>query len=337
MPLPRTAVPCIVLALALVPAACAGGDDSATLTVYSGRSEELIAPLVEQFTEQTSIDVEVLYSDSSDLARQIEQEGEDSPADVFFSQAPGPLGFLDDLGIFAPLPQPLLDLVPAQFESSDGDWIGVSARVRVLVYDPERTPEASLPASVLDLAGPDFAGRIGVAPTNASFQDFVSYLRVALGDDTTLQFLNGLAENGARTYPNNLSIVEAVGRGEIDVGLVNNYYTMELRAQDSSLTAENHYFPAGDPGSLLLVSGAAVLNTADDVDDAHRFIEFMLSPSAQQYFADETFEFPLIESVGPSGGQAPLEDVASVTTDLTMLGQSLGSTISMIESSGLVG
>ena len=210
------------------------------------------------------------------------------------------------------------------------------ARVRVLVYDPGKTPEASLPTSVLDLASPDFEGRIGVAPTNASFQDFVSYLRIAIGDDETLQFLNGLVENGARTYPNNLTIVEAVGRGEIDVGLVNNYYNMELRAQDSSLTTENHYFPSGDPGSLVLVSGAAVLKTADDATEAHRFLEFLLSQSSQEYFAEETFEFPLVAGVSPAGGQPPLAEVESVSTDLTLLGQRLGSTISMIENSALV-
>jgi iron(III) transport system substrate-binding protein len=325
----------LVVVIPLGVAAC-GGDDGATLTVYSGRSEELIAPVVDRFTKETGIDVEVLYSDSGDLARQIEQEGDDSPADLFFSQAPGPLGFLDDLDAFAPLPQALLELVPKEYESSSGDWVGISGRVRVLVFDPESTPESSLPASVLDLASPDFTARIGVAPTNASFQDFVSYLRIAIGDDKTLQFLNGLVENGARTYPNNLTIVEAVGRGEIDVGLVNNYYNMELRAQDSSLTTENHYFPAGDPGSLVLVSGAAVLKTADHVDEAHRFIEFMLTQSSQEYFAQETFEFPLIEGVSPAGGQAPLDDVVSVSTDLTLLGQRLGSTISMIEGSGLI-
>ena len=325
----------LVVLIPLGVAAC-GGDEGAKLTVYSGRSEELIAPVVDRFIEETGIEVEVLYSDSGDLARQIEQEGDDSPADLFFSQAPGPLGFLDDLDAFAALPEPLLELVPEEYESASGDWIGISGRVRVLVYDPEDTPESSLPASVLDLASPDFTGRIGVAPTNASFQDFISYLRIAIGDDKALQFLNGLAENGARTYPNNLTIVEAVGRGEIDVGLVNNYYNMELRAQDSSLTTENHYFPAGDPGSLVLVSGAAVLKTADHVDEAQRFIEFMLTQSSQEYFAQETFEFPLIEGVDPAGGQAPLADLASVSTDLTLLGQRLGSTISMIEGSGLI-
>lgn len=318
-------------------ASCSDDDGGPELTVYSGRSEELVAPLIETFEKESGIDVEVLYSDSADLARQIEQEGNKTPADVFYSQGPGALGFLDDLGIFQPLPDDILNQVDAGYRSDQGDWVGVSGRVRVLVYDPARTPEASLPASVLDLATADFGGRVGVAPTNASFQDFISFLRIDLGDDRTQLFLNGLVENGARTYPNNLSIIEAVGRGEIDYGLVNHYYNEELRAQDNALTTENHYFPSGDPGSLVLVSGAAVLQTADDVDEAHQFINFLLTTSTQEYFANETFEFPLVAGVSPSGGQLPLDQVASITTDLTLIGQRLGTTIAMIEGSGLVG
>lgn len=313
------------------------GGSSKSLTVYSGRSEELVKPLIDQFEDETGIDVNVLYSDSADLARQIEQEGDNSPADVFFSQAPGPLGFLDDLGVFQPLIDATLNQVEAKYRSTEGDWVGISGRVRVLVYDPTRTTEDTLPESVLDLADPEFAGKVGVAPTNASFQDFISFLRIELGDDKTQLFLNGLVENGARTYPNNLTIVEAVGRGEIDYGLVNNYYNEELRAQDSSLTTENHYFPSGDPGSLVLVSGAAIMTTSGHVDEATQFIDFLLKPTTQEYFANETFEFPLVAGVNPSAGQLPIDEVASVTTNLTLLGQRLGSTISMIEGSGLVG
>ena len=334
----RLAVAAALVASLLAAAAC--GDDGGggeTLTVYSGRSEELVKPLIDRFEEESGIDVEVLYSDSADLARQIEQEGDNSPADLFFSQAPGPLGFLDDLGKFQALPAEILDQVEPQYRSTEGDWVGISGRVRVLVYDPERTPEDTLPSSVLDLADPEFAGRLGVAPTNASFQDFISFLRIELGDDQTQLFLNGLVTNGARTYPNNLTIVEAVGRGEIDYGLVNNYYNEELRAQDSSLTTENHYFPDGDPGSLVLVSGAAIMTTSDHADAATRFIDFLLEPETQEYFANETFEFPLVAGVSPSAGQLPLDEVASITTNLTLLGQRLGSTIAMIEGSGLVG
>jgi len=328
----------VAVVASLLATSCSDDDGSAkSLTIYSGRSEELVKPLIDQFEDESGIDVEVLYSDSADLARQIEQEGDNSPADLFFSQAPGSLGFLDDLGSFQALPSEILDQVEPQYRSSEGDWVGISGRVRVLVYDPERTPEDTLPASVLDLADPEFAGKVGVAPTNASFQDFISFLRIELGDDKTQLFLNGLVENGARTYPNNLTIVEAVGRGEIEYGLVNNYYNEQLRAQDGSLTTENHYFPNGDPGSLVLVSGAAIMQTSDHVDEATRFIDFLLEQQTQEYFANETFEFPLAAGVNPSGGQPPLDQVASITANLTLLGQRLGSTIAMIEGSGLVG
>lgn len=317
-------------------AACGGGDGG-RLTIYSGRSEELVGPLLEQFSDQTGIGIDVLYGDSADLARQIDEEGASTPADVFYSQAPGPLGFLDGHERFDALPAQILDQVPEAYRAADGDWVGVSARVRTLVYDPTRFSEDELPSSVLDLVDPEYKGRVGVAPTNASFQDFVSYLRATLGDEDTAGFLAGLAANDARTYPNNLAIVEAVGRGEIDFGLVNHYYALEASAQDSSLHVANHFFPAGDPGSVVLVSGVGMLTGTEMSAEAQQFISFLLTEQAQQYFAEETYEYPLVPGVDPVEGQPPLNEVAGVVADLGALGQSFSTTLEMIEASGLTG
>jgi iron(III) transport system substrate-binding protein len=326
-----------LLSLGVVALAACGGDGGGRLTIYSGRSEELVGPLLEEFSNETGIGIDVLYGDSADLARQIDEEGANTPADVFYSQAPGPLGYLDAADRFETLPAEILDLVPEAYRAADGDWVGVSARVRTVVYDPTQLSEDEIPSSVLDLVDPAYEGRVGLAPTNASFQDFVSYLRAALGDEETSAFLEGLAANGARTYPNNLAIVEAVGRGEIDFGLVNHYYALEASAQDASLDVANHFFPAGDPGSVVLVSGAGVLAGTGMSDEAQQFIAFLLSPEAQQYFAEETLEYPLVPGVEPVDGQPPLDQVAGVIADLGALGESFATTLELIEASGLTG
>ena len=310
--------------------------DKGSLTVYSGRSEELVGPLIELFEKESGIDVEVLYSDSASLALQIKEEGAESPADVFFSQAPGPLGSVAGADMLQPLDAALLGSVPSDFAATDGTWVGVSGRVRVAVYDTEKLDASQLPASVLDLADPASELVVGIAPTNASFQDFVSAMRVELGDDATLLFLEGLAANGVRTYPNNVAVVEAVGRGEVDLGLVNHYYNLELTSQDASLTTANHFFPSGDLGSLVLVSGAAMLKTASNVDQGTEFLNFLLSAESQQFFAVETFEYPIVAGVDGPTGQPALTDLAPPPFDLVELGQQLDSTLALIQQAGLV-
>ncbi len=319
-----------------VVASCTDEGGGRTLTVYSGRSEELVGPLIDRFEKESGISVEVLYGDSASVALQLKEEGDASPADVFFSQAPGPLGSVADAGLLQPLDADLLATVGPKYAAADGSWVGLSARVRVAVYDSERMDETDLPASVLDLADPASELTVGIAPTNASFQDFVSAMRIEQGDDATLLFLDGLAENGVRTYPNNVAIVEAVGRGEVDVGLVNHYYNLELTAQDSSLTTRNHFFDDGDLGSLVLVSGAGILTTSDHIDEATEFLQFLLNSESQTYFATETFEYPLIDGVEGPAGQPLLADLTPPPFEAAQLGRELDSTLTLIQSAGLV-
>ncbi len=325
-------------ALVVVPllASC-GGDDGERLTIYSGRTEELIGPLLDQFADESGIEVDVLYGDSGDVALQLDAEGDETPADVFLSQAPGPLGFLDAADRFQALPDTVLDQVDERYRADDGQWVGVSARARVLVYDPTRTPEDTLPTSVLDLADPEYAGRVGIAPPNASFQDWIGALRLEIGDSETAAFLDALQANDVQTYPNNIAIIDAVDRGEIDFGLVNHYYLLELKEQDPDLAVENHFFPADDPGSLVLVSGVATLDTTDQPDEAAEFVEYLLSTEAQQYLAEQTREFPLAGGVEPTSDLPPLADVAAATVDLSSLGAGFASTRQMIEDAGLQG
>ncbi len=335
----RTLVVVAVLALAVLAAACSSGDGEGdgggALVIYSGRTEELVQPLLDRFAEESGIDIEVRYGDSADLALVIDQEGDKGRADVFFSQSPGAVGYLTSQDRLAVLPDDVLDLVPAEDRSKNGTWVGVSARARVLVYNPDLVGEDELPASVLDLTGPQYAGKVGVAPTNGSFIDFISGLRTEIGDDGAAAWLEGMAENDSPTYANNNATLEAVDRGEIPMGLVNHYYLVKARQENPDIHAENHFFPEGDEGSLLLVSAVGVTTTSTRKAEAEQFVEFLLSPEAQQYFADETYEFPLVEGVEPAGGLPPLDELPVRRLDLDTLGGELTSSIEMIRESGI--
>jgi iron(III) transport system substrate-binding protein len=319
------------LALALGLSACSSGEDR--LTVYSGRNEELIGPLLEQFSEQTGIAVDVRYDQSANLALLIQEEGDRSPADVFISQSPGAEGYLDEHGRLAELPQDLLDLVPAGSRAEDGSWVGLSARFRTLVYNVDEVDDADLPDSVLDLTDPAYEGRVAVAPENGSFQDFVTAMRAEIGEDETLAWLEGMAENDAPVYADNLSIVDAVARGVVPMGIVNHYYNFRIQEEDPDSASENYFFPADDLGSLRLVTAASVVEGADQADEAEQLIAFLLSEEAQRFFSEETFEYPLVDGVEPADVLPPQPEAHQVEVD--SLGAGLERTQELIEESGI--
>jgi len=325
----------VVLALALLAAGC-GGDEAAggPLTVYSGREEELVAPLFEKFTDATGVDVEVRYGDSAELAATIAEEGDNSPADVFFAQDPGSLGAVDPQ--LEELPQATLDRVAARFRDAEGRWVGTSGRTRVLAYNTDRVQESDLPASVLELTRPEWKGRVGVAPTNASFQAFVTAMRLSLGDERTREWLEALRANGAKTYEKNLPIVEAVAAGEVDVGLVNHYYLALVKEEQPDAPVANHLFEAGDPGTLVSVAGAGVLASTDQRDDAEAFVEFLLSEDAQRFYVDqaEENEYPLVAGIDPPAGLVPLDEIQGPDVELTAFGAELESTVELLRETG---
>ena len=329
----RRAAPVLAACAALVLSACGGGG-SDELTIYSGRELDLIQPILEQFAEESGTDIAVRDGTTADLALQIDNEGDRSPADVFLSQSPGAVSFLDERGRLAPLPQAILDQVPAEDRADDGTWVGVTGRVRTLVYNTDLVAEGDLPASVLDLTDPAYDGMLGVAPTNASFQDFVTGMRSELGDDEALAWLEGIVANDPTTYPNNVSILDAVNRGEVAMGLINHYYWFEAAEDDPGQPSALHFFDDGDLGSMLLVTAASVLDTSDQREEAQQLVEFLLSETAQRYFAEETLEYPLAAGVEPVDGLFPLDEIVSVRIDLQELG-SLDRSIELIETSGL--
>ena len=306
---------------------------SGTITLYSGRSESLVAPLIAQFESDTGIEVEVRYGGSAAMAAQIAEEGNATPADVFWAQDPGPVGFLSDR--FATIPDAVLERVDDGFKSPEGTWVGVSGRVRVVVYNPERVEVSELPDSMQDLTDPVWQGRIGWAPTNGSFQIMVTAMRKLLGDDATGAWLEAVKNNGAQVYGNNNAVLQAVAAGEVDIGIINHYYLHAARRSTPDITAENHYLNNDDAGSLIMVSGAGILSTSDNLPAAQAFIDYLLSPSAQQYFAIQTSEYPLIEGIITPPNLTPIDDLVGPKLDLADLND-LEGTLALLREAGLV-
>jgi iron(III) transport system substrate-binding protein len=340
----RQGLVALALVAALVGAGCGDDDDasgsgggSGTVTIYSGRTQNLIEPILDRFAEATGIDIAVRYGQSADLALLIQQEGDKSPADVFLSQSPGSVGFLDQLGLLGTLPDDALALVPENLRAQDGSWIGFSGRKRVLAYNPEHMTEADMPASVLDLVDPEWKGRIGVAPSNGSFQDFVTAMRGRLGDEATAAWLKGIADNDAFTFANNNAIVAAVGRGEVDLGLVNHYYVYQALAEDPDFAARNYDLPPDDIGSILIVTAATVLKSSDVQDEATQLVKFLLTEESQRYFSDQTYEYPLAAGVSAAEVLPPVEFGNPGGIDFDQLGGDLATTREMIRDAGLEG
>lgn len=321
----------LVLAIAALPS-CAANDE---LVVYSGRSADLIDPILEEFAAETGIDISVKHGDSAELALLIAQEGSGSRADVFISQTPGAMGFLEAEGLLAELEVETLGLVPDTYRAESGQWVGLSGRQRVLVYNEDLVSEDELPSSILDLTDPAYAGDVAVAPANGSFQDFVSALRVQLGDDATAEWLEGMADNDAPEYANNAAIVDAVSRGEVPMGLVNHYYNARLLEENPDSPSRNHYLEGDDVGALLLVTAAAVLEASDRPEEANELVRFLLDTEAQEYFADETFEYPLAAGVEAPAGLIPLDELDVFTIDYSLLGADFQTTLDLIDASGL--
>jgi iron(III) transport system substrate-binding protein len=307
-----------------------------TVTIYSGRNEGLIGDLIGEFERATGIDAEVRYGDTAELAAQILEEGDNSPADVFFSQDAGALGALTAANRLTNLPDDLLNRVDARFRSDDGLWVGTSGRVRVLVHNTDLLPATDLPASVLDLVDPAWKGKIGWAPTNGSFQAFVTALRVVHGEDAARDWLEGMQANEPVTFESNGAITRAVGEGELPAGLVNHYYLYEVQAEEGkTYPIANHFFAAGDVGSLVNVAGVGILGTAEHPDQALAFADFLLGEEAQHYFADRTWEYPLIAGVAAEPELVPLTEIQSPDIDLSDLADLQG-TLALLTEVGIL-
>lgn len=324
-----------LLALTLL-TACGDDEPTADLTIYSGRSQQLVGPLLEQFEEDTGITVEARYGDSAEMAATIVEEGDNSPADVYFGQDAGALGALAAEDRLRELDASVIDAVGEQYRSTSDEWVGVSGRARVLAYDTTQVSEDEIPDSVLGLTDPAWEGRIGWAPTNGSFQAFVTALRVLEGEEEARAWLEGIQDNDPQVYENNIAILEAVAAGEVDAGLVNHYYLYRLDAEGADVdNVENHFFPEGDTGSLVNVAGVGVVDSSDNVDAARQFVEYLLSEDAQRYFSEETFEIPLVDGVAADPALPDPATLRQPDIDLDQL-EDLAGTLDLLTDVGAI-
>ena len=320
--------------LPLFAAACGGEDSKNTITVYSGRTESLIQPIIDDFTEETGIKVKVKYGDTAELAALLAEEGDRSAADVYIAQDAGALGAVSAAKLFETLPAEITGKVAPDYRSATDEWVGLSGRARVLVYNPDLVPEAKLPGSVNDLTDSAWKDQIGWAPTNGSFQAFMTALRKVEGEDAAAKWLTDMKANGVKDYKNNKEIVSAVAAGEIKVGLVNHYYLWGfIKDQGEGFKAKNHYFDANDSGTLINVAGAGVLKSSEKKQHAESLINYLLSEKAQHYFAEQTFEYPVVTGVEADPRIKPLKEIDPPNLDLSNL-DDLQGTLVLLRSAG---
>jgi iron(III) transport system substrate-binding protein len=311
----------------------AGDEADEPLTVYSGRSEELVGEVLDGFTEESGVELEVRYGDTAELAATIINEGDATPADVYFGQDAGALGALQAEGLLAPLPDELTSQVDPAFTSETGEWVGVTGRVRVLAYNTEALTEDEVPDSVFELTEPEWEGRVSWAPTNGSFQAFVTAMRLTEGEDVTAQWLEDMIANDVQVFENNASQVEAAGRGEIDVALVNHYYLARFTAEDPDFPVANKFLP-DDIGGLVNVSGVGVLEASDQASAAEEFVSYLLSEDVQDFFGTETAEqeFPAVTGID-AADLPPVEELSPPEVDLSEL-EDLQGTLTLLEETG---
>jgi len=327
----------VLVAVLLAGASVACSSDDADITVYSGRSEAQVKPLIEQFTDESGLKVSVRYGASAELAAQIAEEGANSRADLFWAQDAGALGAVDRQGLLAPAPAEAAAVIDPKFKSRNGTWVGVTGRARVVVYNSAKVAATELPSSVFDLTQPKWKGRVAVAPTNGSFQAFVTAMRLQAGEARTREWLQGLKANDPKIYESNDVIVRAVNDGQVDLGLVNHYYLFQLGAEIGmeKLVARNHFTTNGDVGALINVAGVGILKSSDAQGDAARLVQFLLSPPAQRHFAEENYEYPLLPGVPAVPALTPLDQIQSPDVDLTQLDQ-LEESLTLLRDVGLL-
>lgn len=335
------------LALATGLAACGTSDDDGAaadepgggdvLTIYSGRNENLVAPVIDRLEDELGVTVEVRYASTGELAAQLLEEGDATRADLFFGQDAGALGALAKADMLAPLDQEVLDLVPETYRDSGGRWVATSGRARVLAYDPAQVPGIEEIGGIDDLLDLQHAGQIAYAPGNAGFHAFVTALRVGRGEDGARTWLEQFAAQEPQDYENNNAVLDAVENGQAALGLINHYYWYQRTAElgEDGVSARLHYLDADDPGALVNVAGAGVVAGSDVPDLAQQAVAFLLSDEIQQFFADETAEYPVVEGIsGTVHDLRPLAEVRGQQIDLNDL-DSLEETLVLLDEVGL--
>ena len=340
----RAITAAVVLAVAALVAGCSatspdtgggGGDEPETegITLYSGRIPAAIGGAIDAYEAEADRDVQVRFADTGDLAATLIEEGDNSPADVFFAQEPGAIGALEERGLLAPLPQDILDLVPPEYRDSDGRWVGVTGRARAMAYGQDVDPN-ELPDSPLGLTDPQWNGRVGWSPVSDSLQQYVTALRLEYGDDVARDWLEGMVANDAVDFPDNVAIRDAVAAGEIDVGLINHYYVAQAVAAEGPDYPVELYFPPKGLGSLLLLTQVGVLESSDRKEEAFDFVRSLLSKEGQEFFTSTSKEYPLAIGAKPDPSlEVPLDRIPAPDEDLADISETQA-TIELMQDAG---
>ena len=311
-------------------------NSTTSITVYSGRNEKFIKPFFDEFEKNTGIKISARYGDSAELAAQILEEGANSPADVFLSQDAGAIGAIAANDLLSILDSSSTSVVLDKFKDPNSYWVGITGRARVLAYNPILVDETSVPKSIDELTNPKWKSKIGIAPTNSSFQSFVSAMLQVRGEAATLTWLKGLVANDPQVFEKNGQIVEAIDAKVIEVGLVNHYYVYEIsKSKGRNIDVVNGYFEAGDVGNLLNVSALGILKTSQNIDPSYQLLDFLLSKESQANFVEQSFEYSLISTVNPPIGMPKLDELQIPNVDLANL-YDLKKTQDLLISSGLL-
>ena len=336
---------CLALLLALSLVGCQSDDGDGELVIYSGRSKALVDSLVERYRQQTDATVSVRYGADAQLLAALNEEGDQSPADVFWANTTGALGNAIDNDLLTTLPDSLLDR-PARFTPSGGRWVPITTRFRVMAYNADRVDPSAFPASVKDLPGlAGLTDQIGWTPTYSSFQDFVTALRVLEGDSTTGAWLQGIEALNPKSYSSNTPMIQALAAGEIDAALTNHYYVLRLKHGDAKSDAtprpqapvETYHFEAGDVGNLALVTGAGALQTSNSSAEARRFLQFLLSEEAQQFAAQTLNEYPVVDGVAVPEYMMPVDEALRLSPDFDFERlKELDATLDLLRAEGLL-
>lgn len=303
------------------------------ITLYSGRIASAIGGAVDMYEERVHRDVETRFAGGPDLAATLIEEGENSPADVFFAEESAALDAVAERGLLERLPDEILRQVPAQYRDDEGLWVGVTGRARVIAHH-EDLDRSELPDSPLELTDPRWEGRVGWAPASGSFQDYVTAVRLELGEDTARRWLEGMVAGGVVDYPNNVAIRDEIAGGAIDVGLLNHYYVAQAVAAEGPDYPVKVYFPPDGLGSLVLTTAVGVLASSERKDEALDFVDSMLADPAQRFFTGSSKEYPLASDAEPHESLAvPLEEIPVPEGDLTDLSERQA-TIELLQETG---
>lgn len=311
-----------------------GEPETEGITLYSGRIPAAIGGAVDRYEAEADRDVQVRYADTADLAATLIEEGDASPADVFFAQEPGAIGAVADEGLLAPLPADVLRMVPARFRDPEGRWVGVTGRARVIAYNREAVKRGELPRSPFGFTAPAWRGRVGWAPASDSMQEYVTALRERYGDDRAREWLEAMVDNDAVEYPDNVAIRDAIAAGEVDAGLINHYYVAQAIAAEGEDYPVEAYFPPGGVGSLMLLTSVGVLESSDRHEEAVAFVRSLLEGPSQEFFTTSSKDYPLARGAEPDPSlSVPLASIPTTGTDLIQLEQ-LQATIELMQEAG---